>query len=263
MLHHCENSEISVNNRIISEDEICKEIQYHQADTLESARFVATEALVIRELLKQRAEYAGINLQSDGIYDEEATFSALIEAEVNVPVSTVKECKRYFDKNLQRFTSETIIEARHILLAVSADDINARVAAKKKAITLIGKLLETIELFDDMVKEHSACPSKKTGGSLGQLSKDSTVKEFERQVFTLQKGLCHSPIETRYGFHIVIVDRKVEGRPLPFDLVKDEISNYLQHQVQQRALRNYLQQLMADASISGITLDHAKSAHIQ
>jgi len=263
MLLQYENSEISVNNRIISEDEIYREMQYHQADTLESARYAATEALVIRELLKQRAECAGIDLRSDGIYDEEATFSALIEAEVVVPVSTIKECKHYFDKNLQRFTSETVIEARHILLAVSADDINARVAVKKKAITLIGKLLETIELFDDMVKEYSACPSKKTGGSLGQLSKDSTVEEFERQVLTLQQGLCHSPIETRYGFHIVVVDRKVEGRPLPFDLVKDEISNYLQHQVQQRALRNYLQQLMADASISGITLDHAKSAHIQ
>ena len=114
-----------------------------------------------------------------------------------------------------------------------------------------------------MVIEYSACPSKKTGGSLGQLSKGSTVEEFERQVFALQPGLCHSPIETRYGFHIVIVDQKIEGRPIPFDVVKGEISTYLQHQVKRRAVRNYLQQLMADASISGIALDHAKSAHIQ
>jgi peptidyl-prolyl cis-trans isomerase C len=75
----------------------------------------------------------------------------------------------------------------------------------------------------------------------------------------LQAGLCHSSIETRYGFHVVIVDRKIDGRSLPFDVVKVEISSYLQHQ----AVRNYLQQLMADASISGITLDEAKSAHIQ
>jgi len=258
-----ENNEISVNDCIISEDDICREMQYHQADTLKSARQAASEALVVRELLTQRAERAGINLHSNGTYDEEATFSALIEAEVEIPVGTAEECKRYFDNNLQRFSSEAIIEARHILLAVPFDDIEARLEVKKTAIALIEKLLEKVELFDDMVKEYSACPSKKTGGSLGQLSKDSTVEEFERQVFTLQQGLCHTPIETRYGFHIIIIDRKVEGKPLPFELVQDEISNYLLHQVQQRAVRNYLQQLMADASVSGITLDHAKSAHIQ
>jgi peptidyl-prolyl cis-trans isomerase C len=95
------------------------------------------------------------------------------------------------------------------------------------------------------------------------LSKGNTVEGFERQVLALQAGLCHSSIETRYGFHVVIVDRKIDGRPLPFDVVKAEISSYLQHQVKHWAVRNYLQQLMADASISDITLDQGQSAHIQ
>lgn len=258
-----DSEDVSVNDCVISQDEISREMQYHQADAPEAARYAAAEALVIRELLKQRAECAGICKYSDGRFDEEATFSALIEAEVEVPESAEEECRRYFDNNPQRFRSEPIIEARHILLAVHPDDIDARVAVKKTAIALIEKLLEKSELFDDMVKEHSACPSKNAGGCLGQLSKGSTVEEFERQVFALQQGLCHSPIETRYGFHILIVDRKIEGKPLPFDFVKGEISTYLRHQVKHRALRNYLQQLMADASISGISLDHAKSAHVQ
>jgi len=258
-----ESNDVSVNDCVISQDEISREMQYHQADAPEAARYAAASALVIRELLKQRAECVGICIHSNGKYDEEATFSALIEAEVEAPESADEECRRYFDNNAQRFCSEAIIEARHILLVVPADDIDARVAVKKAAIELIEKLAATAELFDDMVIEYSACPSKKTGGSLGQLSKGSTVEEFERQVFALQPGLCHSPIETRYGFHIVIVDQKIEGRPIPFDVVKGEISTYLQHQVKQRALRNYLQQLLADASISGIALDHAKSAHVQ
>lgn len=258
-----ESKDISVNDNVISQDDISREMQYHQADVVEAARYAAAAALVIRELLKQRAACAGICMQSDGKYDEEATFSALIEAEVKVPASAEEECKRYFDNNPRRFCSEAIIEARHILLVAPFGDAAARIAVKKKAIALIEKLSVTEELFDDMVQEYSACPSKKTGGSLGQLSKGSTVEEFERQVFTLQPGLCHTPIETRYGFHIVIVDRKVEGKPLPFALVKEKISNYLQHKVKNRALRNYLQRLMADASISGIALDNAISAHIQ
>jgi len=258
-----DRDDVSVNDCVISQDDISREMQYHKADAPEGARYAAAEALVIRELLKQRADCAGINMQSDGKYDEEATFSALIEAEVEFPESAEKECKRYFDNNPQRFCSETIIEARHILLAAPASDTDARVAAKKTAIALLKKLLVKPELFDDMVREYSACPSKKIGGSLGQLSKGSTVEEFERQVFNLKQGLSKLPIETRYGFHIVIVDRQIEGRPLPFDVVKDQISTYLQHQVKHRALRNYLQQLMADACISGIALDQADSAHVQ
>ena len=258
-----ENDEVSVNDCVISQDDISREMQYHEAGSPEAARFAATEALVVRELLTQRAECAGICIRSDGKYDEEATFSALIEAEVEVPESAEVECRRYFDNNPQRFRSEALLEARHILLSVPPDDIDGRAAAKKTATELIEKLMATTELFDDMVNEYSACPSKKTGGSLGQLSKGSTVEEFERQVFALQPGLCHSPIETRYGFHIVIVDQKVDGRQLPFDVVKKEISTYLRHQVQRRAVRNYLQQLMASASISGIALDQAESAHIQ
>jgi len=262
-MHLSESDDVSVNDCVISQDEISREMQYHQAGSPEAARYAATEALVIRELLKQRAEFAGICMRNDGKYDEEATFSALIEAEVDVPESAEDECRRYFNNNPQRFRSEAIVEARHILLSVPTDDIDARVAVKKTATKLIEKLVATAELFDDMVSEYSACPSRDTGGSLGQLSKGSTVEEFERQVFALQPGLCHSPIETRYGFHIVIVDQKIDGRPLPFDVVKREISTYLRHQVKRRAVRNYLQQLMAGASISGIALDHAKSAHIQ
>jgi len=262
-MHLGESNDISVNDCVISRHEVSKEMQYHQADTVAAARHAAAEALVIRELLKQRAEYAGINIENDGNYDEEATFSALIEAEVNVPEGTEEECKRYFDNNPQRFCSAAIIEARHILLVVSPTDIDTRVTAKKTATMLIGKLSTSIELFAELVQAYSDCPSKKTGGSLGQLTTGSTVEEFERQVFKLQPGLCRTPIETRYGFHIVIVDRKIAGRPLPFDLVKGEISTYLQHQVQQRALRNYLQRLMALASISGIVLDKASFAHIQ
>ena len=80
-MHLSESDDVSVNDCVISQDEISREMQYHQAGSPEAARYAATEALVIRELLKQRAEFAGICMRNDGKYDEEATFSALIEAE--------------------------------------------------------------------------------------------------------------------------------------------------------------------------------------
>lgn len=83
-----ESSDIAVNDCVISQDEVSREMQYHQADSPAAARQAAAEALVIRELLKQRAEYAGISIQNGGKHDEEATFAALIETEVEAPEST-------------------------------------------------------------------------------------------------------------------------------------------------------------------------------
>ena len=60
-----EDNDVSVNDRVISQDEISREMQYHQADAPETARHAAAEALVIRELLKQRAECTGICIRSD------------------------------------------------------------------------------------------------------------------------------------------------------------------------------------------------------
>ena len=262
-MHLSETNDISVNGTAISQDVILAEMQYHQADTAEAARYSAAEALVIRELLLQRAFAADCNVFNGEELDEEATIEALLVREVAVPKSSDEEIQRYFDNNRNRFKSEPLLEASHILLSASAEDSEGRADTLKHAEILLEQLQKKPASFSKLALKYSACPSKETGGSLGQLSKGSTVPEFERQIFSLKAGLCQTPIESRYGFHLVRVDRKIEGRPLPLEMVKEQISNYLKHKVERRAFRNYIQELMESAEITGIAMDSALSAHIQ
>ncbi len=89
------------------------------------------------------------------------------------------------------------------------------------------------------------------------------MPEFERQVFSLAEGLAPNPIETRYGYHIVRIDRRVDGRPLAYDQVKDKIADYLNECVRRTALNQYVQQLIGKAEIVGIDLQGADSPLLQ
>jgi peptidyl-prolyl cis-trans isomerase C len=253
--------QISVNGRVIEEREIARETQYHAARSLDEARRKAATALVVRELLVQRAQRLGI--ERDGA-DLEALVQALIEREVSVPKADEAACRRYYEANAKRFRSADLVEARHILLLAAPDDAEAVAAARAKAQGLIGLLKERPERFADLARELSACPSAKQGGNLGQLTRGSTVPEVETFLFQLEEGqLCPVPVRSRYGYHVLIVDRRVSGRRLPFEAVHKKIAEYLEDRVWRQAVRQYVELLIGSADIEGIDLKGSSSPLVQ
>jgi peptidyl-prolyl cis-trans isomerase C len=68
-------------------------------------------------------------------------------------------------------------------------------------------------------------------------------------------GAIHSqPVETRYGLHVVRLDRRIEGRDLPFELVRERIAEYLDESVRRRALSQYVSVLTGLARVTGVDL---------
>src|SRR5690554_4567866 len=101
------------------------------------------------------------------------------------------------------------------------------------------------------------------GGHLGQVTRGDTVAEFERIVFNATVGVLPYPVETRYGFHLVRVNRRVDGRLLPFAEVQDRIADYLNERVRRKAVAQYIEQLLANADISGLALQVSASPMMQ
>lgn len=249
--------EISVNGVIISEKTIGSEVQHHPSGSVEAALREAVEALVIKELLLQKAKELGLadNLtDSSTEQEEEAVIGDVLDKEVTTPESDSNACLTYYEANKSKFRSPDLVEASHILLAASPDDANERHDKKTKAMTLIAALKDNPGAFGEYALQYSSCPSKDTGGSLGQLTKGSTVEEFERQVFTLSEGLAEHPVESRYGYHVVWINRHVAGEQLPFDIVERKVENYMAQQVYRQAIGQYMQILIAEADIKGIDM---------
>jgi len=269
-MSNANDSLISVNGEVIKDEDIAKEMQYHPAGSQEQAWIQSGEALAIKALLLQRAKTLqksneltlNIDVQQDE-NEEEAMIRLLLEKEVITPKADDIICKQYFDTNRSKFKSPDIIEASHILIAVAPDDIEGRDKAEKKANALLKELKRDKVKFATLAKQYSDCPSKEMGGNLGQLSPGSTVPEFERQLFAMEPGLFEVPVESRYGYHIVLMERKTEGRPLEFPQVKEKLAGYLDHQVFQRAVSQYIRQLVGAADIQGLAMDAAVTPLVQ
>ncbi|UQI33737.1 peptidylprolyl isomerase [Pseudomonas bijieensis] len=255
---------ISVNGVSITPQAMAQELQYHPADSREDAVYQAARALVIRELLQQRIAELGLALQvGAGENEEEAATRLLLEREVQVPQCDEATCLRYYESNRARFHNAPLLAVRHILLECAPDDAEARSLAHVQAELLLERLDQFPGSFAELALKYSACPSKEQGGSLGQISKGQTVPELERQLFTLPAGLASKPLESRYGWHVISIDQRIDGQPLPYEAVATAIRTQLQQGVWQKALVQYLQTLIGAADIRGIHLQGADSPLVQ
>lgn len=255
---------ISVNGVSVTPQAMAQELQYHPAESREDAVYQAARALVIRELLQQRIAELGLALQvGAGENEEEAATRLLLEREVQVPQCDEATCLRYYESNRARFHSAPLLAVRHILLECAPDDAEARSLAHVQAELLLERLDQFPGSFAELALKYSACPSKEQGGSLGQISKGQTVPELERQLFTLPAGLASKPLESRYGWHVISIDQRIDGQPLPYEAVATAIRTQLQQGVWQKALVQYLQTLIGAADIRGIRLQGADSPLVQ
>ncbi|MFZ2319066.1 MAG: peptidylprolyl isomerase [Pseudomonas sp.] len=255
---------IRVNGVLIEPEAMALELQYHPAAEQSEAMFLAAQALVIRELLQQRCSELSVKVEAGiGESQEEAAIRSLIELEVPVPEADESVCEHFYASNLPRFVSAPLLAARHILLECAPDDIEARISKREQADALLVQLQADPQRFTELALAHSACPSKEQGGALGQLSKGQTVPEFERQLFRQPQGLVSQPLESRYGFHVVYVDQRIEGLQLPYEAVAQDIRRELYQRVWQKSVAQYLQTLVGAADIQGIQLAGADSPLLQ
>lgn len=259
---------VSVNGIVIAREEIAGEIQNHPASKPQFAWQQAAQALVIRELLLQEARQLGIaaipatDNSNRRETEEEALLRRLIETEVLVPKPDEQVCRRYYEQNRARFRSPDVYEAAHILFAASRDDLIHYDRARLDAKTVLAEIRCDPSQFADLAKAHSTCPSGAEGGNLGQITAEQTTPEFERAMFKLAEGEISEPVATRYGWHIIRVVRKIEGRELPFELVAERIANYLHEQVTRTASAQYIARLVSSARITGIDIAGAEAHRV-
>ena len=138
-------------------------------------------------------------------------------------------------------------------------------ALRAKAELTLSELLRTPERFNAIARECSNCPSAERGGNLGQLQCGETVPEFDRALFDDGEwtGISSRLVKTRYGFHIVAVDRRVPGRQLPFEAVRETIAERLRERVQKRALEQYVRVLAGRADVRGVDLGAVPTPLVQ
>jgi len=187
---------------------------------------VIMKELVSLELMRQESISKGLDKQPmviATIDQQERTAlagAAIQDFLANSPV-TDDAAKKVYDEQMGKATSE--FNARHIL-----------VKEQDEAVAIID-LLDKGGDFSELAKEKSTGPSGASGGELGWFNESQMVKPFSEAAAQLEKGqYTKTPVQTQFGWHVIILDDSRASTPVPYDDVKDRIKMLLANQNMQQ-----------------------------
>jgi len=155
--------------------------------------------------------------------------------------ATEKTLKDFFDKQRTTFDGSQV-QARHILISGNADDAKARLLAARKEIEAAAdkavadaklppgankleeekirtKALE--RAFGEKAASMSECPSKEMGGDIGWFPRTGTMVEpFARAAFALKNYQMSDPVNTEFGYHLILATDYKPGREVQFENIR-------------------------------------------
>ncbi len=123
------------------------------------------------------------------------------------------EIEQTYERLKGRFKTAEVRRASHILISVgsSADD-SEKAEKRSLAESILSQAQQGID-FTDLAKQHSDDPgSAANGGDLGIVTRGQMVKPFEDAVFSMRQGDLAGPIETQFGYHIILLTEQVDER---------------------------------------------------
>ena len=168
-------------------------------------------------------------------------------ADVGEP--TEEEAKEFYDSNTERFSSPERVRASHILVKVEEEDSELVRTQKKEKIEDLHRQLVAGADFAALARESSDCPSSAKGGDLGFFGRGQMVKPFEDAAFALETGQISPVVETRFGWHVIVVTEKEEAGVTGFSDARDSIIDYLASMKKQDAMNTYMTSLKESATI--------------
>ena len=81
--------------------------------------------------------------------------------------------------------------------------------------------------FGDLARVYSKAPSASAGGDLGSFQRGDLPEEFEKVIFNLTPTTVSPIVQTKYGFHIFLVEEKIQAHRQRLFEVKEQIQERL------------------------------------
>jgi peptidyl-prolyl cis-trans isomerase D len=113
----------------------------------------------------------------------------------------------YYENNPEKFKSPKTVEARHILIKLNPDASAEEVENARQRIETVLDLAKEGQDFGELAKKYSEGPTKTQGGSLGAFRREAMVKPFADKAFSMKAGEISEPVRTRFGWHIIKVEK--------------------------------------------------------
>jgi peptidyl-prolyl cis-trans isomerase C len=174
------------------------------------------EQLVQQEILASVAAEDVTRRMELGLDNERRAFlAAMLLDDIGLAELSEEEVQAEYDAQYGSTGAVTEYNAAHIL-----------VETEEEAQALIEELAEGAD-FGELAQERSIGPSGPNGGQLGWFTAGMMVPSFEEAVFGLEVGEVSAPVETQFGWHVVILNETREQEPPGLEQVRAELEEGL------------------------------------
>ncbi|MEA2064708.1 MAG: peptidylprolyl isomerase, partial [Patescibacteria group bacterium] len=171
------------------------------------------DRLITNKIIQNIALKREINVSDEDINSSFIEYSKQFDSEEEF-IRTLKEFYLWdTDDFKSRIVYPILLQNRLNNYIIWSDDFN------KSRIDLTNKILDELKSdfsdkkFIELVSLHSEdFASVKNGGDLGWFGKGEMVKEFEDVAFSLKVGEISGIVRTQFGFHIIKVEEKKDGK---------------------------------------------------
>ena len=157
-------------------------------------------------------------------------FLAFPHAAEEKPAIPDEELESFYRQNFSRFSIPEQRSARHILIKTSEEDTEDILAEKRIMAEQVLELAKSGEDFAELAKQYSEGPTGPKGGDLGSFSRGRMVKPFDDAAFSLNEGEISEIVETRFGFHIIKLEKIEPAYTRTLEEARGEIEAQLQAQ---------------------------------
>lgn len=151
----------------------------------------------------------------------------------------------YYDRMKTQLGGKDMLHPAHILVLLpqQATDEQKK-AARQKADSLYSVLKAGAD-FEALARQYSQDPgTARNGGLLPWIGPGSTVQEFEDAAYALQPGEYSAPVESSFGYHLILMKERKALEP--FAELRDQLVSALKRQgVEEASAEARLNKLVA------------------
>lgn len=176
------------------------------------------DQMIQQQLLAAAAE-SEIDRQAELVLENErrAVLAGTFMARVADAPITDEEVQAEYDMIFADFEASEEYNAAHIL-----------VETEEEANALVEELGGGAD-FAELAAERSIGPSGPNGGDLGWFGQGMMVPEFEAAVLDLDVGEVSAPVQTQFGWHVIILNDTRSQEPPSVDDVRAEIEEQIRN----------------------------------
>jgi len=232
---------LSLGDQVVRRSDFERQLAAREREgRLDSAvRRALFDAFLEERVLVLEARRRGLLGPGAGGQEEAVAVQRLLAGAVPTTPVLEPELAAYFEEHRTELGSRERVTLHQIL-----------VPTENQARDVVRRLQKDPKSFEVLARSMSRGPEASTGGLMGTFGRAELPPELEAAAFGLAPGAHSEPIQSALGYHVLRVDAREAARTRSLDECRDEIRALLQRENSDRAVRGFIQELLARAKVN-------------